>query len=59
MRNLKRGFGDRRGRIGRNSLEFKRGRGWHDADHHPFDRLTKRMKLDVLDFFGKLDPHAF
>ena len=23
------------------------------------DELTKRMKIDVLDFSGKLDPHAF
>jgi hypothetical protein len=28
-------------------------------DNQPIDELTKRMKIDVPDFHGKLDPHAF
>lgn len=27
--------------------------------YQPLDELTKRMKVDVLDFHGKLEPNAF
>ena len=29
------------------------------ACHQPLDELTKQMKVDVPDFFGKLEPNAF
>ena len=29
------------------------------AGYQPFDDLTKRMKINVPDFCGKLEPHAF
>ncbi|KAG2666514.1 hypothetical protein I3760_15G065400 [Carya illinoinensis] len=53
------GFGDRGACFEHNSRAFSRGRGGRDADHHPLDELTKRMKVDVPDFYGKLDPNAF
>lgn len=50
---------DCKGCIRRNDHNLPRGQGWRDVDHQSFDELTKRMKIDVLDFFGKLDPNAF
>ncbi|KAG6783667.1 hypothetical protein POTOM_009330 [Populus tomentosa] len=28
-------------------------------ENQPIDELTKRMKVDVPNFYGKLEPHAF
>ncbi|KAG2696284.1 hypothetical protein I3760_07G051900 [Carya illinoinensis] len=53
------GFGDREARFGQNGQEFPRGRGGRGFDRHPLDELAKGMKVDVPDFFGKLDPIAF
>ncbi|KAG6788911.1 hypothetical protein POTOM_004989 [Populus tomentosa] len=36
-----------------------RGHAGHGAGYQPLDELTKRMKVDVLDFLGKLEPNAF
>jgi len=36
-----------------------RGHADHGAGYQPLDELTKRMKVNVLDFFGKLEPNAF
>jgi hypothetical protein len=36
-----------------------RGHADHGAGYQPLDELTKRMKVDVPDFFGKLEPNAF
>jgi len=31
----------------------------HGTSYQPLDELTKRMKVDVPDFLGKLEPNAF
>jgi hypothetical protein len=36
-----------------------RGHADHGTGYQPLDELTKRMKVDVPDFFGKLEPNAF
>ena len=54
-----RGFGDHEARFGRNSREFPRGREGRGFNCHPLDELAKGMKVDVQDFFEKLDPNAF
>ena len=39
--------------------ELPRHRDRRRLETQPIDELTKRMKVDVLDFYGKLEPHAF
>ncbi|KAG6778073.1 hypothetical protein POTOM_017918 [Populus tomentosa] len=39
--------------------DFPRIRDRRIMDNQPIDELTKRIKIDVPDFYGKLDPHAF
>ncbi|KAG6745026.1 hypothetical protein POTOM_051668 [Populus tomentosa] len=39
--------------------DFPRIRDRRIMDNQPIDKLTKRIKIDVPDFYGKLDPHAF
>jgi len=36
-----------------------RNRGRRGTGYQPLDELTKRMKVDVPDFHGKLEPNAF
>ncbi|KAJ0095419.1 hypothetical protein Patl1_15534 [Pistacia atlantica] len=52
-------FGDRGARFEGNGRDFPKGQGERDFNHHLLDELTKGMKVDVLDFFGNLDPNAF
>ncbi|KAG2667313.1 hypothetical protein I3760_15G108400 [Carya illinoinensis] len=33
--------------------------GGHNAEYQPLDELTKTIKVDVPDFYGKLEPNAF
>ena len=42
-----------------NRRAFPRARGGRGADYQPLDELTKRMKVDVSNFYGKLEPNAF
>jgi hypothetical protein len=46
-------------RVQQHREEFPRIRDRRIMDNQPIDELTKRMKIDVPDFHGKLDPHAF
>ncbi|KAG2671299.1 hypothetical protein I3760_14G127600, partial [Carya illinoinensis] len=46
-------------RVRRHRRNFRRGHVDHGADYQPLDELTKRMKIDVPDFYGKLEPNAF
>jgi len=39
--------------------ELPRHRDRRGLENQPIDELTKRMKVDVPDFYGKLEPHAF
>jgi len=39
--------------------EFPRNRDRRGLENQPIDELTKRMKVEVPDFYGKLEPHAF
>jgi len=39
--------------------ELPRHRDRRGLETQPIDELTKRMKVDVPDFYGKLEPHAF
>ena len=39
--------------------EFPRNRDRRGLENQPIDELTKRMKVDVPNFYGKLEPHAF
>ena len=46
--------------IGFNSTkEFLRNRDRRGLENQPIDELTKRMKVDVPHFYGKMEPHAF
>ncbi|XP_042984718.1 uncharacterized protein LOC122313623 [Carya illinoinensis] len=58
-RERNRGFGNHEARFGQNGREFPRGRGGRNFNRQPLDELAKGMKVDVPDFFGKLDPNAF
>lgn len=53
------GFGDRRAHFERNGHEFPREQRGLDFNHHPFDELTRGMKVDVPGTFRKLDSNAF
>jgi hypothetical protein len=46
-------------RVQQHREEFPRIRDRQIMDNQPIDELTKRMKIDVPDFHGKLNPHAF
>ena len=52
-------FKDHEPRIRRHRQNFHWGHASHRAAYQPLDELTKRMRVDVLDFFGKLEPNAF
>jgi len=39
--------------------EFPWNRDRRGLENQPIDELTKRMKVEVPDFYGKLEPHAF
>jgi predicted nucleic acid-binding Zn-ribbon protein len=39
--------------------ELPRHRDRQGLEIQPIDELTKRMKVDMTDFYGKLEPHAF
>ncbi|KAA8516297.1 hypothetical protein F0562_016590 [Nyssa sinensis] len=52
-------FEDHGPRIRRQRRNFHRGHAHHGAAYQPLDELTKRMKVDVPDFYGKLEPNAF
>ncbi|KAG6761264.1 hypothetical protein POTOM_034472 [Populus tomentosa] len=39
--------------------ELPRHRDRRGLENQPIDELTKRMKVDVPDFYGKLDPYTF
>ncbi|KAK0586581.1 hypothetical protein LWI29_009134 [Acer saccharum] len=39
--------------------DFPQGHGGRGADYQPLDEMTKQMKVDVPDFYGKLEPNAF
>ncbi|KAL6316090.1 hypothetical protein AAG906_015606 [Vitis piasezkii] len=44
---------------GRRLDESGGGHTSHRATYQPLDELTKRMRVDVPDFVGKLEPNAF
>jgi hypothetical protein len=46
-------------RLQHQRVELPRHRDRQGLENQPIDELTKRMKVDVLDFYGKLEPHAF
>jgi len=46
-------------RLQHQRVELSRHRDRRGLENQPIDELTKRMKVDVLDFYGKLEPHAF
>ena len=46
-------------RTRRHRQNFHQGHAGHRAAYQPLDELTKRMRIDVPDFFGKLEPNAF
>ena len=46
-------------RTRRHRQNFHQGHAGHRAAYQPLDELTKRMRVDVPDFFGKLEPNAF
>ncbi|KAA8548248.1 hypothetical protein F0562_004491 [Nyssa sinensis] len=52
-------FEDHGPRIRRQRRNFHHGHAHHGAAYQPLDELTKRMKVDVPDFYGKLEPNAF
>jgi hypothetical protein len=52
-------FEDHEPRVRRHRRNMHRGHADHGAGYQPLDELTKRMKADVPDFFGKLEPNAF
>ena len=52
-------FEDHEPRIWRHRQDFHWGHTSHSAAYQPLDELTKRMRVDVPDFFGKLEPNAF
>ncbi|KAG6771660.1 hypothetical protein POTOM_023040 [Populus tomentosa] len=39
--------------------DFSRNRDRQGLENQPIDELTKRMKVDVPDFYSKLERHAF
>nr|TKS12861.1 hypothetical protein D5086_0000059170 [Populus alba] len=46
-------------RVRHHRQNMHRGNTGHGAGYQPFDELTKRMRVDVPDFLGKLEPNAF
>ena len=46
-------------RVRHHRQHMHRGNTGHGADYQPLDELTKRMRVDVPDFLGKLEPNAF
>jgi len=52
-------FEDHEPRVRCHRRNMHRGHADHGTGYQPLDELTKRMKVDVPDFFGKLEPNAF
>jgi len=52
-------FENREPRVRHHRQNTHRGHADHGAGHQPLDKLTKRMKVDVPDFLGKLEPNVF
>jgi len=52
-------FENREPRVRHHRQNTHRGHADHGAGYQPLDELTKRMKVDVPDFLGKLEPNAF
>ena len=52
-------FEDHESRVRCHRRNMHRGHADHGTGYQPLDELTKRMKVDVPDFFGKLEPNAF
>nr|TKS11403.1 hypothetical protein D5086_0000073460 [Populus alba] len=52
-------FEDLEPRVQHHRRNNHRGHADHGAGYQPLDELTKRMKVDMPDFFGKLKPNAF
>jgi hypothetical protein len=46
-------------RVQHHKDDFPRNHDRQGLENQPIDELTKRMKVDVPDFYGKLEPHAF
>ena len=52
-------FEDHEPRIRCHRQNFHRDHVGHRTTYQPLDELNKRMRVDVPDFFGKLEPNAF
>ncbi|KAG6745122.1 hypothetical protein POTOM_051766 [Populus tomentosa] len=46
-------------RVRHHRRNMHRGHADHGTGYQPLDELTKRMRVDVPDFLGKLEPNAF